>query len=221
MDAILSLLHIVFAAVVSLFPPVNPLGTALIVDPFLHHLNPQERKQAAIKLTLYCFLICVSTVIIGSWIFKLFGISLPVVQFAGGLLICQMGWRLLDSKDSADSKSTPQENPDTSRNVEDILFYPLAFPMTTGAGSIAVLLTLSAHGHNEDTEVYFMNLAAIFLAIVIVCAMIYLSYAFTPAILKRLGERGELIVNKLGAFLVFCVGLQIAVGGAQGIIGHQ
>lgn len=216
-----SWVHLVFAAVVSLFPPVNPLGTALLVDPFLHRLSEPERKQAAMKIALYCFLICASTMVIGSWIFKLFGISLPVVQLAGGLLICQMGWKMLDSKQSSDAQGTPQEQADGQKGVEEVLFYPLAFPMTTGAGTIAVLLTLSARGHDEDAWLYLSNLAALFVAVVLIGVMIYLSYAYTPAILRRLGDRGELIVNKLGAFLVFCVGLQIAVGGAQGIFGFH
>lgn len=208
----MALLHLVFAAFVALFPPVNPVGTALIVDPLLHSLSPSERKSAARKIAIYCLLICASAAIVGSWIFKLFGISLPVVQLAGGLLICQMGWGLLSANGSGDSRATSATN--GSSDVEDLLFYPLAFPMTTGAGTVSVLLTLSAHGHSEDPRAYGINLAGILLAVVLMCGLIYFSYAYTPAILRRLGRRGEQIVNRLGAFLVFCVGLQIAVSGA-------
>ncbi len=214
------LLHLTFAAIVSLFPPVNPIGSALMVDPFLHHLNASARKQAALKISIYCFILCIVTTIVGSWLFKLFGISLPVVQFAGGLLICQMGWRMLDSRESSDSQGTPGDSSDQNKSVDEVLFYPLAFPMTTGAGTIAVLLTLSAHGHEEDSWQYLQNMAALFLAVFLVCFMVYLCYAFTPMLLRHLGKRGETIVNKLSAFLVFCVGLQIAVDGYRGIMGH-
>jgi multiple antibiotic resistance protein len=150
----------------------------------------------------------------GSWIFKLFGISLPVVQLAGGILICKMGWDFLSSKDSAKEEASATAPERAPGDVEGIIFYPLAFPMTTGAGTISVLLTLSAHASGTGgLNSYVMNLGSLFLAVVAMCIVIYLSYAFTPALLQRLGPRGEQIVNRLSAFLVFCVGIQIAVGG--------
>ncbi|MBX2989379.1 MAG: MarC family protein [Bdellovibrionaceae bacterium] len=219
METILAWIHLTFVAVVTLFPPVNPIGTALIVDPFLHQLSMPERKQAAFRIAFYCFLLCAVTAVIGSWIFNLFGISLPVVELAGGLLICQMGWNLLSTKQSSDAEKTPADDSARKKNVDDLLFYPLAFPMTTGAGSISVVLTLSAHGHDQNWDVYVSNLSAIFMAILLTTVMIYLCYAFTPILLRRLGAQGELVVNRLSAFLVFCVGLQIAVSGARQIFG--
>jgi multiple antibiotic resistance protein len=85
--------------------------------------------------------------------------------------------------------------------------------MTTGAGTISVLLTLSAHGDDKDFTRYLINLSALFLSIMIMSLLIYLCFAFTPTLIKRLGSRGEQIVNRLSAFLVFCVGIQIATQG--------
>ncbi len=217
MDGVASFLDLTFLGFVALFPPVNPVGTAFIVDPFMHHLTRAERKMAAGKIAIYCFLICTVTLLVGSWLFKLFGISLPVVQMAGGILICRTGWELLSSnagaKNSAETSSPGQHN-----EVEDILFYPLAFPMTTGAGTISVLLTLSAHSSESNWRPELINLSAIFVAIVVMSILIYVCYAFTPAVLGRLGPRGEQIVNRLSAFLVFCVGLQIAATGLKHLV---
>jgi len=211
METVSTFLNLAFVGFVALFPPVNPLGTALVLDPFLHHLTRVERKLAAAKIALYCFLICTVTLFVGSWLFKLFGISLPVVQIAGGILICRTGWQLLSSNNEKNSAET--SSPGHNKEVEDILFYPLAFPMTTGAGTISVLLTLSAHSSADAWGPQLINLSAIFLAIIIMSVLIYVCYAFTPAVLGRLGARGEQIVNRLSAFLVFCVGLQIAATG--------
>jgi multiple antibiotic resistance protein len=155
--------------------------------------------------------------LVGSWIFKFFGISLPVVQLAGGILICRMGWNLLSTNDDtkADSSSTPS---DRKKNVENILFYPLAFPITTGAGTISVLLTLSARAHVEDSFEYLKNISALFASIVLTCLCIYFCYAYTPALLRKVGERGERVVNGLSAFLVFCVGIQIGLNGLTHIL---
>jgi multiple antibiotic resistance protein len=212
MESVSSFLHLAFVGFIALFPPVNPVGTAFVVDPFMHYLTPAERKMAAVKIAVYCFLICTITLLVGSWLFKLFGISLPVVQIAGGILICRTGWELLSSNNGS-KNSAEKSSPGHPDEIEDILFYPLAFPMTTGAGTISVLLTLSAHSSADTWGPQFINLSAIFLAIVIMCILIFVCYAFTPAVLGRLGARGEQIVNRLSAFLVFCVGLQIAATG--------
>ncbi|MGB9763875.1 MAG: MarC family protein [Candidatus Saccharicenans sp.] len=216
-----SFLNLVFIGFVSLFPPVNPLGTALLLDPFFHHLSYQDRQKAAKKIALYCLAIGVATVIAGSWIFKLFSISIPVVQIAGGILICKMGWELLSTESPVKKSEGPNGRSEADKDKEDIeelLFYPLAFPMTVGPGSISVLLTLSAHGHSNHWPTYFMNLSAIILAVVLMAVLIYFSFAFSPKLIKRFGPRGSLVVNRLTAFLVFCVGLQIMSTGIMHFI---
>jgi multiple antibiotic resistance protein len=219
MDSTLSFLHLVFVGIVTLFPPVNPVGTAFIVDPLLLGLDHSERKAACKKIAFYCFVICVITVIAGSWFLKLFGISIPIVQIAGGIMICRMGWQLLSSDNGAkDVGETARPHQGAGSNIENIIFYPVAFPMTTGAGTISVLLTLSAHGDNSEFSLHLMNLLALFVSILIICLLVYFCYAFTPVLIKRLGARGEQIVNRLSAFLVFCVGLQIAIGGISHFI---
>jgi multiple antibiotic resistance protein len=154
----------------------------------------------------------------GSWIFKFFGISLPVVQFAGGILICRAAWRLLSTGEEAKGADSSSDAKDKTKSVEDLLFYPLAFPMTTGAGTISVLLTLSAHGHSSERIEYLTNIAALFTAIAVMCILVYVCYANTPALLKRLGARGERVLNGLSAFLVFCVGIQIGFNGLTQLI---
>src|ERR1700744_1369677 len=130
MDSVSSFLELVFIGFVALFPPVNPVGTAFVVDPFMHYLTRSERKIAAGKIAFYCFLVCTTTLFIGSWLFKLFGISLPVVQVAGGILICKTGWELLSSKSDSSESAETSSPVNHNKQVEDLLFYPLAFPMT-------------------------------------------------------------------------------------------
>ncbi|HMI59699.1 MAG TPA: MarC family protein [Puia sp.] len=210
----LPFLHLIFIGFLSLFPAVNPIGSAFIVDPLLSGLDFQERKRAAKKIALYCFAICTVSALIGGWILKLFGISIPIVQLAGGIMICRMGWQLLTSDDEIKSKKETAQP--TSR--DNILFYPVAFPMTTGAGTISVILTLSAHENESDLLVHIMNLGALLIAILLLCLMVYICYTNTARLIHRLGPRGEQIVNRLSAFLVFCIGMQIAFTGIRTLI---
>jgi multiple antibiotic resistance protein len=214
----LPFLHLIFFGFISLFPPVNPIGSAFIVDPLLDGLNLQERKKAAKKVAFYCLAICTVSALVGSWILKLFGISIPIVQLAGGIMICRMGWQLLTSDDSIKGKKEAARPEHRASDIDNILFYPVAFPMTTGAGTISVLLTLSAHEDENNLVTHFLNLGALFIAIVLMCLLIYICYANAPRLIHRLGPRGEQIVNRLSAFLVFCIGMQIASSGIRSLL---
>ncbi len=206
--------QLIFFAFISLFPAVNPIGSAFIVEPLLGDLTMPQRRNASKKVAFYCFAICTVTALIGSWVLKLFGISIPIVQLAGGIMICRMGFLLLTSDNDIKSKKETA-HPETTDNIDNILFYPVSFPMTTGPGTISIILTLSAHPNESSLAEHFFNLAALVIAILGICILVFVCYANTPRLTHRLGPRGEQIVNRLSAFLVFCIGMQIAFSGIQ------
>jgi multiple antibiotic resistance protein len=206
--------QLIFFAFLSLFPAVNPIGSAFIVEPLIGDLSMPERRRASKKVALYCFTICTVSALVGSWVLKLFGISIPIVQLAGGIMICRMGWLLLTSDNEIKTKKETA-HPDTTAGIDDILFYPVAFPMTTGPGTISIILTLSAHPNEASLTEHFYNLAALVIAILGICLLVYICYTNTPRLTHRLGPRGEQIVNRLSAFLVFCIGMQIAFSGIK------
>ncbi len=216
MDPIITFIHLAFVAFITLFPPVNPVGTSFIIDPLLGSLSRQERRAAAKKIAFYCFCICVTSVIIGSWILKLFGLSLPIVQIGGGLTIFSMGWNLLTS-DAVTTDKTIQPAGKLSK-LQKSLFYPISFPMMCGAGTISVLLTLSASNSFKNIEQYLWNTGALIVGITAMVFVIFICIANTHIILTKIGERGQQIVNRLSAFIVMCVGLQIVWEGVQALL---
>ena len=147
---------------------------------------------------------------------QLFGISIPVIQLAGGIMICKMGWDSLS--DNQDQSSTETPATDQSINISNNLFYPLTFPVTTGAGTISVLFTLSAHSANADWGSYLVNTLAILTAIVVMCLLVFIFYGNTKRLMHRLDGNGRKVLNRISAFLIFCVGLQVAVSGIKGLL---
>ena len=210
-------IHLLFIGVVALFPVVNPIGTAFVVMPYFARLDRAGKKRAVRKITLYAFCVCTVALIAGQWILRLFGLSIPVVQLAGGIMICKMGWEFLSSDKDASADSSGDVDGVKPRSIDDQLFYPLTFPLTTGAGTISVLLTLSAHGANTELRQMLLNMGAILLAIVVMCVLVYVFFLNTQRIERYLGSQGERIFNRLIAFFIFCVGLQIAVTGAKAL----
>jgi multiple antibiotic resistance protein len=212
-------IHLTFIGIIALFPVVNPIGSAFMVSPYFENLTRGEKRNAVGKITLYAFLICTVSLFAGQWILRLFGISIPVVQLAGGIMICKMGWEFLSSDQKKSSSEDLANEPKISgyKNIANKLFYPITFPATTGAGTISVLFTLSAHGATFGTGAYYINTGAILAAILVLCLMIYFFYLNTKTIIQYLGTNGENIVNRISAFLIFCVGLQIGISGLKAI----
>jgi multiple antibiotic resistance protein len=170
---------------------------------------------------MYAFFICTVSLFAGHWILELFGLSVPVVQLAGGIMICKIGWEFLssDKRDEEKGEKADEANKLSSYvYVQDRLFYPITFPVTTGAGTISVLFTLSAHSARANLTEYLVNTGAILLAIVFMCILIYIFYFNTKTIINYLGSKGEEIINRISAFLIFCVGLQIAITGITSLL---
>ena len=216
-----SFIHLLFIGIIALFPVVNPVGSAFIVSPYFANLSKDEKKRAVKKITLYAFFICIVSLFAGHWILELFGLSIPVIQLAGGIMICKMGWEFLSSDKKPDAPAISVNEEDKTFNyahIQDKLFYPITFPVTTGAGTISVLFTLSAHSASSDTTHYFINTSALLLAIIVMCVLIYIFYLNTKTIINYLGSNGETIVNRITAFLIFCVGLQIAITGITSLV---
>ncbi|RKR81862.1 multiple antibiotic resistance protein [Mucilaginibacter gracilis] len=213
-------IHLLFLGIIALFPVVNPIGSALIILPYFAHLDKAEKRRAVNKITIYAFFICTVSLFAGHWILELFGISIPVIQLAGGIMISKMGWEFLSSDKQDDN---PQDDlpdgikPSGFDTIENKLFYPITFPITTGAGTISVLFTLSAHSASPDMKSYLINTGAILLSIIFMCVLIYIFYLNTKVLVAYLGSNGEKIFNRITSFLIFCVGLQIAFTGIKSL----
>jgi len=215
-----SFLQILFMSLIALFPVINPIGTALMVSPYFDGLTKKDRQASARKIALYAFSLCIIFLILGHLILKLFGITIPVIQLAGGIMICKTGWESLTS-DKQSAAQPVSENSNSAdlglTNVQNKLFYPLTFPLTVGGGTISVLFTLGAHAEDPHTTNYILNLSAVALAVVIMCIVIIFLYQNTKILLGFLSAQTENIVNRIMAFLIFCIGLQIAITGLKSI----
>jgi len=212
-----SFVNLIFIGIIALFPVINPLGSAFLISPYLKNLTLAQKKNAVGKITFYAFIFCVSILLIGPFILEAFGITISIIQLGGGIMICKTGWEFLNS-DSGQAAEEALKKNISDRNITDKLFYPITFPVTTGAGTISVLFTLSAHTRAVNQSGYYLDLAAILIAIVIMCALIYVCYLNIRRVLHFLGPHGEDVVKRICAFLIFCVGLQIGFTGLQALL---
>lgn len=219
-EALHTFTNLVFLGLIALFPVINPIGASFIVSPYFSGLTKLDRRNAVKKVSIYVLIFCSITLFLGHYILTLFGISVPVVQLAGGIMICKFGWDMLGAKPTEGEVQNTTET-DAVTKMSDLtnkLFYPIAFPMTVGAGTISVIFTLSAHTESIAIQSHLMNLGAIFVAILIMSLSVFLFYTNASRVVKFIGSRNEQIVNRVMAFLIFCVGLQIAAGGVFNLL---
>lgn len=196
----------------SLFPLINPVGTALIIQPYFSGLDSASRKRHAFRIVLVCFLMGFVTLHAGSYILKFMGVSIPATQTAGGIVIAVLGFKLLNSEAASSSVD------ESKHDIDDSIFYPLAFPLTLGSGGLSTLIALSAHVHSDSDNFMSPKMTAITLALFVILAIAYVCFVNTSKLVKRMGANGSQVMNRLMSFLVFCIGIQMAFTGVMGLI---
>ena len=218
MERLLPLFKSFALAFGALLPVVNPLGSALVLLGIVGNAPAPVFRSLARRIAINMTLFMLVVELLGAGLLNFFGISLPVVQVAGGLVLASMGWKLLNqpataTKTDADVKEAGFGSSDL-RSVEQKVFYPLTFPVTIGPGCIVVMLTLSAHdsvqGHRLENVIAHLG---IFLAVVALSASIYVSYRYAPKITERVSHGTANGILRIVAFVLLCIGVQITAIG--------
>jgi multiple antibiotic resistance protein len=199
----------------TLFPVVNPPGAALIFLSMTQNASVKERRSLARRVALNAFFVMIGSLLMGAFILNIYGISVPVLRLAGGLIVAATGWKLLN--EGAQNRADV-ENADTS--YVSRAFYPLTMPLTTGPGTIAVMISLglSRSGYSEY-PIDLRFIVASLLAALVIALTIYVCFAYSHRVERLLGRGGTDIVVRLSAFILFCIGIQIIWNGASELIG--
>jgi multiple antibiotic resistance protein len=205
----------ILLVVSALFPIVDPIGGSPIFLSLTRGYTAETRRLLARRISIDSFVLLVVSFTIGSHVLSFFGISLPVVQVGGGLIVISAGWAMLNQKEEND-RDTASRNI-SCRDPLSEAFYPLTLPLTVGPGSISVAITLGA---NEPHQLRASLLAILAAAIgsAFVAVTIYLSYAFADRLGAMIGPTGMTVVLKLSAFLLVCIGVQIVWNGASQLL---
>ena len=133
-----------------LLPLINPLGSALVFLGLAGEAPPEVYRSLARRIAINNIIFLAIIEVLGAAILNFFGISLPIVQLSGGIVIAAMGWSVLNERDARAVCRNKQEETEVrdetrSRFLAQDAFYPFTFPVTSGPGTLVALLTLTAH----------------------------------------------------------------------------
>ncbi len=215
----MSLLWEFFALAFSaLLPLINPLGSAFVFLGLVGIVPAPVYKTLARRIAINTILFLAIIEIVGSTILSFFGVSLPIVQVSGGLVIAAIAWTLLNSDDSKTPARQVDEkigslSAELDGGLGEKTFYPFTFPVTAGPGTIVTMLTLSAHVPRGSISGSVLAHLGIFLASVILCGFVYLAYAYAPQIARAVPPSTAHGILRVIAFILLCIGVQIAWNG--------
>ncbi|GAC1344506.1 MAG: MarC family protein [Acetobacteraceae bacterium] len=200
----------------ALFSIVNPIAGAFLFREATAELSHAGRVMLARRVGVYSLLVMLVALWGGSYVLAFFGISIAALRVAGGLVLTGFAWELLGAPERREDRKQKQAS-DAGSGTDDVAFFPLTLPFTTGPGTIAVAVALGA-GHPPPDAGLAGFFAGVSLAALALAAVITLTYAYADRLGELLGRTASNTVSRLSAFLLFCIGVQIFLTGITDVL---
>ncbi len=209
MHTLIAAFLVTFAA---LFPIVNPLEVAPLFHVLTRDLPRARQHVLARQVAVNGLLLLLGSMVLGPWLLVFFGIELPVLRIAGGLVVTSIGWKLLSQDQWSDHapRQVPQE-----AMARAGAFYPLTMPLTVGPGSMSVAVSI---GSRKPVDVFKLADIALYgigagLGLAAIGASIYVAYRFSGNLARFLGASGVEVLVRLSAFILMCIGIEFLWSG--------
>ncbi|HUM04111.1 MAG TPA: MarC family protein [Terriglobales bacterium] len=190
------------ATFLALFPIVNPFGGIPMFFTLTANYSRQERHRTALRTSFYVIAILVIFMLFGRFVLNFFGISLPVLKIAGGLIVANTAWSMV----TASSRITHEESSE-ALTKEDISLTPMAMPMLSGPGSVGVVMGLAAHASG------MLAYVGMIVGIVAIGLAVYLLLCTGGPLVKRLGPSGMGAITRIFGFLILAIAVQLVWDG--------
>jgi multiple antibiotic resistance protein len=222
-QATLELWKSFFIAFSALLPIINPLGSALVFLGLVGNVPAVDYRILARKIAVNNVIFLLIIELLGSTILHFFGISLHIVQVAGGLVLAAMGWSVLNQAASAPvahdkTDGVQADSDDTLATLQQKAFYPFTFPVTSGPGTLVVMLTLSTRGQGEGLALNLVRHSGLFLAVVVLSALVYVCYANASRLTQAVPPATAQGILRVVSFILMCIGVQIAWNGFAALL---
>jgi len=212
MGATSEIIAYVLSTMGALIPIVNPFSTVPLLVSLTTTFTPEERQDVVQRACIYMFCVLLAFLVAGGLIMQFFGISIPGLRIAGGLVIAFVGFRMLFPTPAP--RATGEPEPAAQR---DIAFTPLAMPSLSGPGSIAVVIGMSSTA--QASEYVIARHALIAAGIALTALFCYLVLKGATGLAQRLGPSGVSAMTGIMGFLLVCIGIQFVINGITQLTG--
>ncbi|OVZ76357.1 MarC family NAAT transporter [Yersinia intermedia] len=221
MQDIFELCKAIGLGLVLLLPLANPLTTVALLLGLSGNMTSEERNQQSKMASIYVFFIMTIAYYAGQVVMNTFGISIPGLRIAGGLIVAFIGFRMLFPQQSTEDTQLEAKSQDLKKRKSiNIAFVPLAMPSTAGPGTIAMIISSAASV--KDHAVFSPWVVTVAPVLIFLCVSLILwgSLLSSGAIMRWVGKSGIEAISRLMGFLLICMGVQFIINGILDIIAN-
>lgn len=204
--------EVLLLVVAALFPVLNPFGAALIAQGMMVNLDDTTRKKLAAAVALNCLLMLAGATLVGTYVLAFFGISIPALRVAGGVMLAVIAFRLLMAPSADAAAPLPRET------ALSQAFYPLTLPLIVGPGSISVAVAMGTEQINTTSPAH---LVGAILGLVLLAATIYLCMRYVERLCRFFGTALARVIERLSSLILLCIGMQLGWHGIAQLVGIQ
>jgi multiple antibiotic resistance protein len=197
---------------VSLIAMLSPLG---IIGPFaaLTVIYPRKiQRRMALLVALYCLGLLVMLFWLGEWLLRILGITLEALNASGGLILMLTSLPLVLKGSTARKKVDPDSLHHDEESWRDLLVSPLVFPLTTGAGTMSLVITYAGQMETFGDRLVFNGM------ILVLCLIIWLIYYFSGPLSRRIGPQGNLVMNRVAGIILLSLAFTLMSRGLRGLL---
>ena len=187
----------VFAA---FFAIMNPIANSAAFAGLTADYSSERRRKTAFRALCLAFGIVLVFAVLGKALFHFFGITLPALRVAGGVLVFLVGYHMLHGRESS------MHSAENQNDESDIAISPLAVPLLAGPGTIATAMNFSASGH-------WMEIVITVIAFLALCLITYFFFIFSSQVVARIGNDGLAIITRLMGLILAVIGVQMLITG--------
>jgi multiple antibiotic resistance protein len=197
-------------ALTTFFATIGPADLALVFAALTHHNTPAERRVFALRGVLVAGAILLFFVVFGNALLALFGITLPALKTAGGVLLFLISVDMVFARHSGGTGTTTEEEAE-ARTRPDISVFPLAMPLIAGPGAISATILLVTGAQGDQLKV-----AAVVAALLVILGLTYLALLTAIPIQRLLGITGLAVVSRVVGVLLAALSVQFIFDGIKG-----
>ncbi len=222
----MTLLNAIGWGLLILLPLANPLTAVAMFLSLADEMNFQQRNRQALQSAVYVFLIMLITWFAGSAVLNTFGISIPGLRVAGGMIVAFIGFRMLFPVQQVHEAPEVQHKQDEldaaphSPQTVNIAFVPIAMPGTAGPGTIAVIISTAASVRSGVDYPAWILMVAPIICFLLVAIMLWVALRCSGPIMRLVGKGGIEALSRLMGFLLVCMGIQFVINGVVDVATH-
>ena len=193
------------------FAIMNPFVNLPVFLALTTGFSVAQQRTLAVKITVYSAVMCAVILFAGQNIISFFGITVDEFRIAGGLVLAQISWSMLNGNNVSSHQGSEKEK-DNMQDLSGLAFYPITFPMIVGPGTIATLIIYA--GHAKDVEA----LTALGVIVVVILAILFVVLFFASFFGKILSDIMRVIMTRLMGMILLAIAVEMIIVGVKAVL---